>query len=82
MMQSGDFSLHHSDTDCLLDTALDVAGTLGRYIWALDQYTPNGEGFPKDVKHLLLEEQGVYRMPAHILKCLWYPPSKQCENIL
>jgi hypothetical protein len=31
MMQSGDFSLHHSDTDCLLDTALDVAGTLDAY---------------------------------------------------
>jgi hypothetical protein len=83
-MQSADSSLHHSSTGHLLDKAFDMAESLGRCIWALESYTPDGEGLQKDVKlwSSLLEELGVYRMPEHSLKCLRYPAIKQYEHIL
>jgi hypothetical protein len=71
MMQSADFSLHHSSTGHLLDKAFDMAESLGQCIWTLESYNPDGERLQEDVKlwSSLLEELGVYRMPEHSLKC-------------
>jgi hypothetical protein len=76
--------LHDSSRGHVSNQAFDIAETLSRCIWALESYTPDGEGLQKDVKQwaTLLEELGVYRMLAQGLKCLWYPHIKQYEQIL
>jgi hypothetical protein len=43
--------LHDSSRGHVSDQAIDMAETLRRCIWALESYTPDGEGLQKDVKH-------------------------------
>jgi hypothetical protein len=64
------FGAKFTPADCY--KAFDMAESLGRCIWTLESYTPDGEGLQEDVKlwSSLLEELGVYRMRIRCLSML------------